>query len=245
MTGSRRISRCQFLGNAGRGLITRRITIECTTEVSLNQKHLLATVATAIVVALPAHSQSRAVYTASQAAEGFAQYQTNCASCHLPDLSGRNEAPQLAGGNFMNTWGPRTTTDLIRYIQSAMPPSNPGGLSEEICSNIVGLFSPGQRSNRPETARWRSLQRFASALWLMGRCPRISRQRWRKPPMQTRPCRAPPPRSRPHRLRRGPELSAGYRRDVATSRSCGLADCPGQLSGLEPQPSLPNHPAER
>jgi alcohol dehydrogenase (cytochrome c) len=125
------------------------------TDVSLSQKHLLATVATAIVAALPGHSQTKAVYTASQAAEGFAQYQTNCASCHLPDLSGRNEAPQLAGGNFMNTWGPRTTTELIRYIQSAMPPSDPGGLSEEICSNIVAFFlqaNGAPAGNRPLAA---------------------------------------------------------------------------------------------
>ena len=40
----------------------------------------------------------------------------------------------------MNAWGPRTTTELIRYIQSEMPPSNRGGLSEEICSNIVAFF---------------------------------------------------------------------------------------------------------
>jgi mono/diheme cytochrome c family protein len=55
-----------------------------------------------------------AAYTAAQAADGFATYQTNCASCHLPDLTGRNEAPQLAGGNFMNAWESRTTRELIR-----------------------------------------------------------------------------------------------------------------------------------
>jgi hypothetical protein len=54
---------------------------------------------------------------------GRASYQTNCASCHLPDLAGRNEAPQLAGANFINAWRTRTTRDLFEYIQSAMPPS--------------------------------------------------------------------------------------------------------------------------
>src|SRR5437868_4387108 len=92
------------------GLNITRIAIECPLKVFMSQKHLFATIATAIVMALPGHSQPQAVYTASQAAEGLALYQTNCASCHLPDLSGRNEAPQLAGGNFMNAWGPRTTT---------------------------------------------------------------------------------------------------------------------------------------
>src|SRR3989442_9381101 len=106
----------------------------------LSRVQLLAVFAIPVMTATSGRSQPPEAYTASQAADGLAHYQTNCASCHLPDLSGRNEAPQLAGGNFMNTWGPRTTTELIRYIQSTMPPSNPGGLSEEICSNIVAFF---------------------------------------------------------------------------------------------------------
>ena len=48
--------------------------------------------------------QSGASYTASQAQAGRAAYQTNCASCHAPDLSGR-EGPQLAGANFMASMG--------------------------------------------------------------------------------------------------------------------------------------------
>ena len=64
-----------------------------------------------------------AVYTAEQAAAGRAAYQANCASCHLADLGGRNEAPQLAGINFMNTWRARSTRDLLELIQSTMPPS--------------------------------------------------------------------------------------------------------------------------
>ena len=41
----------------------------------------------------------------------------------MPDLAGRNEAPQLAGNNFMNTWRNRTTRDLFEFIQSTMPPT--------------------------------------------------------------------------------------------------------------------------
>src|SRR6266550_9289499 len=63
------------------------------------------------------------VFTAEQAAAGRVAYQANCASCHLPDLAGRNEAPQLAGNNFMNTWRTRTTKDLFEFIQSTMPPT--------------------------------------------------------------------------------------------------------------------------
>ena len=64
-----------------------------------------------------------AVYTAAQATAGRTVYQASCASCHLPDLAGRNEAPQLAGNNFMNAWRARTTRDLFEFIQSTMPPT--------------------------------------------------------------------------------------------------------------------------
>ena len=39
-------------------------------------------------------------FTAAQAAAGRAAYQERCASCHLPDLRGSNEAPPLAGAQF-------------------------------------------------------------------------------------------------------------------------------------------------
>src|SRR5712672_404424 len=63
------------------------------------------------------------VFNASQAASGAAVYAASCASCHMADLAGRNEAPQLAGNNFMNTWRNRSTKDLFEFIQSTMPPT--------------------------------------------------------------------------------------------------------------------------
>ena len=114
--------------------------IECATEMSLSQLRLLSLIAVPALTAISGRSQTPAAYTAVQAANGLAAYQTNCASCHLPDLTGRNEAPQLAGLNFVNAWGSRTTADLIRYIQATMPPSNQGGLSEETYANIVGFL---------------------------------------------------------------------------------------------------------
>src|SRR2546428_9030873 len=79
-----------------------------------------------IVIALAVvWAQSPGVYTAAQATAGRAAYQANCASCHVPDLSGRNEAPPLAGGSFMNTWRNRTTRDLFDYMQATMPPNAP------------------------------------------------------------------------------------------------------------------------
>ncbi len=104
-----------------------------------SKARLLVSIAlSACVVSIRA--QTPATYTAAQAADGLAAYQTSCASCHLPDLSGRNEAPALAGANFMNAWGSRTTSELIRYIQESMPPSNEGGLSDDTYASIVGFL---------------------------------------------------------------------------------------------------------
>ncbi len=75
------------------------------------------------------------VLTAVQAAAGQASYQANCASCHRPDLGGQNEAPALAGPNFMTTWRERTAKDLIEYMQATMPPGRPS-LAEADYVNI-------------------------------------------------------------------------------------------------------------
>src|SRR5262249_60215798 len=106
----------------------------------LSRAQLLAMIAIPSMTATSGRSQTPAAYTASQAADGLAAYQTDCASCHLPDLTGRNEAPQLAGGNFMNAWGSRTTSELIQLIQTTMPPANRGGLSAETYVNIVAFL---------------------------------------------------------------------------------------------------------
>src|SRR5437667_5844509 len=81
-----------------------------------------AIIASAIAV-MAAQQPPASVFTPQQAAGGRAVYNASCASCHLPDLAGRNEAPQLAGNNFMNTWRARTTRDLFEFIQSTMPPT--------------------------------------------------------------------------------------------------------------------------
>ena len=80
-----------------------------------------------------------AVYTAAQATAGQASYQANCASCHQPALGGQNEAPPLAGANFMTTWGKRTTKDLLDYMAATMPPGKPS-LAEAEYLNITAFI---------------------------------------------------------------------------------------------------------
>ena len=64
-------------------------------------KALIASVLLAFVAVLTLSAgqalTAAPIFTAAQAAAGQASYQANCASCHLPDLAGQNEAPQLAG----------------------------------------------------------------------------------------------------------------------------------------------------
>src|ERR1700686_1892800 len=79
-------------------------------------------------------------YTTRQASAGRSAYQANCGSCHLPDLGGRNEAPQLAGPNFMRAWGGRGAGALAQYIQASMPPGNRGGLSQEMGLNLAAFL---------------------------------------------------------------------------------------------------------
>lgn len=78
--------------------------------------------------------------TANQAASGLAAYLANCSSCHLPDLSGRNEAPQLSGGNFLRAWGGKSAGALAAYIQETMPPGNRNGLGEDTYVSIAAFL---------------------------------------------------------------------------------------------------------
>ena len=60
-------------------------------------------------------------FTAAQVAVGRGVYDQRCAGCHSPDMRGGNEAPQLAGADFVATWRGRTTRDLFEFIQATMP----------------------------------------------------------------------------------------------------------------------------
>ena len=105
--------------------------------------------------------RTAAVFTAAQATAGQAVYQANCASCHLPDLAGQNEAPPLAGANFMRTWGTRTTRDLVEYMagDDAAGQAEPGGTrttSTSRRSSCRPTARPPARKRWPRRPRRRS-----------------------------------------------------------------------------------------
>ncbi len=99
--------------------------------------------------------QGAGVYTAAQATAGRAAYQANCASCHGADLTGLNSASALAGGLFMSSWADRTPSDLVAFLEGAMPPGNPGSLGEQAYVNVAAFildFNGAHAGNQPLTA---------------------------------------------------------------------------------------------
>ena len=109
-------------------------------------------------IALVAGQQpAGAVFTSQQATAGGTVYAASCASCHMADLAGRNEAPQLAGNNFMNTWRNKSTKDLFEFIQSTMPPTGES-LSEAQFLSVTAYIlqangaQPGATPLAPATA---------------------------------------------------------------------------------------------
>src|SRR5579872_1545029 len=77
--------------------------------------------------------------TAQQIDAGRASYQTRCARCHGADLGG-GEGPQLAGANFQASWGTRSASELVTYIQAGMPPDLAGTLSAAEVANLSAFI---------------------------------------------------------------------------------------------------------
>ena len=92
------------------------------------------------VVRVAGQAPAAGPFTTAQADAGRTAYQANCASCHNPDLSGSGNAAPLAGSLFMGSWGNRTTKDLVDFMSGAMPPNNPGGLTDVTYVNIAAFI---------------------------------------------------------------------------------------------------------
>ena len=106
-------------------------------------KRIVRVAAVAAVSAFVLAGQPRSgvgVFTPEQSSSGRSAYQANCSTCHGPELAGRNEAPQLAGNNFIGSWGNRTIHDLTSFIQVTMPPAAPGSLAEKTCVDIAAFL---------------------------------------------------------------------------------------------------------
>ncbi|HYM07277.1 MAG TPA: PQQ-binding-like beta-propeller repeat protein [Terriglobales bacterium] len=108
-----------------------------------NRKMFVAAAALAIsgaaivTMQLPAQQRPAAPFTAAQADAGRSAYETACASCHMPNLSGSGDASALAGTPFMSSWSARTAGQLFSFISTSMPPERPASLGEAAYLNIT------------------------------------------------------------------------------------------------------------
>jgi alcohol dehydrogenase (cytochrome c) len=77
-------------------------------------------------------------FTPEQASAGRVAYEQNCSTCHGTNLRQLPEA-LLAGREFVATWGSRGTNELVTKMRT-MPPTNPGGLSDETYAAIAAYI---------------------------------------------------------------------------------------------------------
>ena len=90
--------------------------------------------------AQPGSEVRQASYNVAQAELGAQIYQKSCASCHLANLRGNFEAPELAGPNFRRKWGTRPVSELLQYNRQTMPVQIPGSLSDEEYASLVAYL---------------------------------------------------------------------------------------------------------
>ena len=90
--------------------------------------------------AQPGSEVRQASYNVAQAELGAQIYQKSCASCHLANLRGNFEAPELAGPNFRRKWGIRPVSELLQYNRQTMPVQTPGSLSDEEYASLVAYL---------------------------------------------------------------------------------------------------------
>ena len=76
------------------------------------------------LVAAQTKSAWSGVYTAEQATAGEKIYYSRCVSCHGNDLEGVEQAPALAGAQFLDGWSGRDLRRLFDRILT-MPPGDP------------------------------------------------------------------------------------------------------------------------
>jgi cytochrome c len=108
----------------------------------------LAAIAMACVglYAIPAPGQKprsakEGVYTAAQAKRGADAFAAKCAMCHGGDMQGSGqEAPALAGPEFLVNWGGKTAGQLFDYMRMSMPPNEQGSLSDQRYADVLAAI---------------------------------------------------------------------------------------------------------
>jgi mono/diheme cytochrome c family protein len=90
------------------------------------------------------------VYNKDQASRGQAKYQAACSNCHQADLSGSDQAPSLAGGDFIDRWDGQSIGDLADRIRTSMPLDDVGSLNVQLSADLTAYLL--QANNFPAGA---------------------------------------------------------------------------------------------
>jgi mono/diheme cytochrome c family protein len=97
----------------------------------------------------PTRSVWDGVYTDAQAKRGEQIYLSDCSSCHGKHLDGVDDAPALAGKDFLDSWNGRTLGALLAKMRK-MPRDAPGSLSQTEYADTLAYvlsmnkFPPGK-----------------------------------------------------------------------------------------------------
>lgn len=80
------------------------------------------------------------VFTADQATQGKALFETKCAICHGAELNGGEMAPPLAGASFVANWQGTSLGDLFTRIHTTMPANDPGSMNNADTTLILSYI---------------------------------------------------------------------------------------------------------
>jgi len=94
----------------------------------------------------------QASFSADQAARGADLYQQNCAACHLANLTGSFEAPNLADTSFRSNWANRRVEEFVDMLQRTMPPQAPGSLDQSQYLDISAFLLEANNIDASATA---------------------------------------------------------------------------------------------
>ena len=94
----------------------------------------------------------QASFSADQAARGSELYQQNCAACHLANLTGSFEAPNLADTGFRGNWANRRVDEFVDMLQRTMPPQAPGSLDQSQYLDISAFLLEANNISASATA---------------------------------------------------------------------------------------------
>jgi alcohol dehydrogenase (cytochrome c) len=158
-----------------------------------------------------AQQLQQASYEEGQAQRGELLYQQNCAACHLADLSGSFEAPNLADSSFRNNWSNRGMQEFLDMLRRTMPPQAPGSLTESQYQDVSAFLLSANAIPAGSTV---TLTAANSVVFLNGDVSAIASGVQRTPV----PGRAGTVPS-PHTRNAVPEIAAVYSSDRALSRS--------------------------